>query len=120
MKLLLALLSLAMLTTASIAEDVRHVVAFKFKSGADEALIRNAEKDFAALKGKISVIKSIEWGTNISPEGLNKGFTHCWIVSFANEADRDTYIAHAAHKDFVKTLGPIMEEAFVLDFKPRS
>jgi Stress responsive A/B Barrel Domain len=120
MKLLLALLSLAMLSASAVAEDVRHVVAFKFKSDVDQALIRKAEKDFAALKTKIDVIKALEWGTNISNEGFTKGFTHCWIVTFKNEADRDAYIAHPAHKEFVNTLGPILDEPFVLDFKTRS
>ena len=121
MKSLLALFTLAMLTASTIAADgpIRHVVHFKFKADATKEQIAKIEKEFAALKTKISAVESLEWGTDVSPEGLGKGFTHCWIVSFKNAADRDTYLKHADHTAFVEILKPIMEDALVVDFVPR-
>ena len=51
-----------------------------------------------------------------SKEKHDKGFTHCFIVTFKSENDRDTYIAHPDHKAFAKTLGPVLEDVFVIDF----
>ena len=100
----------------SSKEKIRHVVCFKFKEDADPAKIRNVEREFAALKGKISGIRSLEWGKNNSPEGLNKGFTHCFIVTFENEKARTAYLPHPDHKAFVSILKPILEDVFVIDF----
>ena len=98
--------------------EIRHVVCFKFKEDADPGKIRKVEREFSALKGKISGIRSLEWGKNNSPEGLNKGFTHCFIVTFENEKARTAYLPHPDHQAFVAILKPILEDVFVIDFNP--
>ena len=121
MKPLLTLLALATLTLSAVAADgpIRHVVHFKFKADATPAQIANIEKEFAALKGKIGAITSLEWGTNVSSEGLDQGYTHCWLVSFQDAAARDLYLKHEAHAAFVAILKPMLEEALVVDFVPK-
>jgi hypothetical protein len=117
MKPLAILASLLMSTTALLAEDsVKHVVSFKFKKEATPDQIKRVETAFAALKGAIPQIQSLEWGTNVSKENLDKGFTHMWVLSFKNEADVQTYIDHKVHQDFVSLLKPVLDDAFVLDF----
>ncbi|MBA2117706.1 Dabb family protein [Bremerella alba] len=98
------------------APKLRHVVIFKFKESAKAADIKKVEKAFAALPKKIPVIKDYEWGTNNSPEMLDKGFTHCFLVTFASEEDRAAYLPHPAHQEFVSILRPHLEEAFVVDY----
>ena len=93
-----------------------HVVAFKFKEGATGKQIKQVEDAFRDLKKKITEIQDYEWGTNVSKESRNKGCTHGFILTFKNDKDRDTYIAHPEHKEFVKLVGPVLEEAFVIDF----
>ncbi len=95
---------------------LRHVVAFKFKADATKEQVDALIKDFADLKNKIPEIQSFEWGRNNSPEGFNKGFTHCFILTFANEQDRDIYLLHPAHKAFGNTHGSIIADGFVVDF----
>ena len=121
MKILLTLLTIAMITASAIAADgpIRHVVHFKFKKEATAEQIQKITEEFAALKKKIEVVDSLEWGTNSSPEGLDKGFTHCWIASFKTAKDRDAYLVHPAHKAFVEILLPILDEALVVDFVPQ-
>ena len=121
MKLLTSLLALAMLTASSLAADgpVRHVVHFKFKADADKAQIAKVVEEFAALKKKIAVVESLEWGTDVSPEGLGKGYTHVWFLSFKNAADRDVYLVHPDHKAFVTILKPVLEDALVVDYVPQ-
>lgn len=119
MKLLL--LTLTMLATTALAADapIRHVVHFKFKKEATPEQIKQVTDGFVALKSKIDAVESIEWGMNVSPEGLDKGFSHCWIVSFKNAKDRDTYLVHPAHTAFVAILKPILDEPLVVDFVPQ-
>lgn len=95
---------------------LRHVVALKFKAGTDADQIRKVEDAFRDLKNKIPQIAALEWGTNVSPEKHDKGFTHLFILSFKTEKDRDAYLPHPAHKAFGKVLGPVMDDVFVIDF----
>ncbi len=101
---------------ASAAEKLRHVVCFKFKSSASAADIKKVEDAFQALKKKIPQIAALEWGTNVSKEQRDKGFTHCFLVTFKNEKNRDIYIDHPEHKAFVGIVGPVIEDVFVIDF----
>lgn len=96
-----------------------HMVAFKFKPEAGAEKIREVERAFAALPGKIPQIRSFEWGTNVSPEKLDKGFTHGFILTFDNAADRDAYLVHPAHKAFGELVGPVLADVFVIDFQAR-
>lgn len=50
------------------------------------------------LKDKIPGIVDISSGPYDSPEGLNKGFTHGFIVTFADAESRDGYLEHPAHE----------------------
>ncbi len=121
MKFLTALFAFAMITATTFAADepIRHVVHFKFKAEATKEQIAKIVEEFAALKTKISAVESLEWGTNVSPEGLDKGYNYVWIVTFKNAADRDTYLVHPAHKAFVELLKPSLEDALVVDFTPQ-
>ena len=114
------LLALILLTMSSLAADgpIRHVVHFKFKADTTPAQIQKITEGFAALKTKISEVDSLEWGKNVSTEGLSKGFDYCWIVSFKTAKDRDAYLVHPAHKAFVEILKPVLDEAIVVDFAP--
>lgn len=99
------------------AGKVRHVVLFKFKDAATPQQIKEIETAFANLPKQIPTIKGFEWGTNISPEGLAQGYTHCFVLTFTNEADRDAYLPHPAHKAFGQSLGPILDKVCVVDYK---
>src|SRR5688500_5808021 len=74
-----------------------HVVSFKFKPTATPQQIKAVETSFVELKNKIPTITSLHWGTNVSPEKHDKGFTHCFVLTFASEKDRDDYLPHPAH-----------------------
>ena len=95
---------------------LRHVVLLKFKDESSAEDIKKVEQAFIALKDEISLIKDFEWGTNNSPEGLNKGLTHCFFVSFETEKDRDDYLPHPAHKAFVEVLMPHLDDVTVVDY----
>ena len=62
------------------------------------------------------MIADLEWGPAASPEGLDKGYTHAFFVSFASAADRDAYLPHPEHLAFVERLKPWLADALVLDY----
>jgi hypothetical protein len=95
---------------------IRHLVLLKFKADTSLAQMHSLEKAFAALERKISAVQSMEWGTNNSPEGLDKGFTHCFNLTFADEAARAAYLPHPDHLDFVAQLKPALDDVLVLDY----
>lgn len=98
---------------------LRHVVLFKFKENAPKNGIEAVEAAFVELKNKIPFIQSLEWGTDISPEGISQGFTHCFLVTFASEADRDAYLPHPAHQAFGTVLKPVIDKVMVVDYWAR-
>jgi len=102
--------------TKTSKKQLRHVVLFKFKEGTAAADIAKVEAAFTALPGKIPQIKGYEWGTNNSPEGLDKGFTHCFFLSFDSEEDRAIYLPHPDHKAFGDVLGPHLDDVLVVDY----
>ena len=95
---------------------LRHVVLFSFRDDAPADAVDKVVTDFGKLKDAIPAILAYEWGTNVSPEGLNDGFTHCFTLTFASAPDRDTYLNHAAHQAFVQTLGTCLAKAVVVDY----
>ena len=96
---------------------LRHVVIFKFKDEASEADVDRLNKSFNALAEAIPVVKDFEWGINDSPENFHQDFTHCYLLTFESEADRDSvYTPHPQHKAFVESLQPHLEKVFVVDY----
>ncbi len=95
---------------------LRHVVLFKFKEGTTPEQISQVKTTFAALPSKIPQIKAYEWGLNNSPEGLEKGFTHCFFLTFTSEEDRAIYLPHPNHKAFGAVLSPFLEDVLVVDY----
>lgn len=123
-ELIIVLLAIACMSLPAVAADygakkggkLNHVVSFKFKESATPEQIKQVEEAFRGLKKKIKEIKSLEWGTNVSPEKHDKGFTHCWILGFGSDKDRDAYLVHPDHKEFGKLVGPVIADVFVVDF----
>jgi hypothetical protein len=113
------LLVIGLAQAAAAAGALQHVVCFKFKATASAEEIRKVETAFAALKTKIPEIVSLAWGTNVSPEQFNKGFTHCFVLTFKTAKDRDAYLVHPDHKAFGKLVGPAVDDVFVIDFQAK-
>ena len=95
---------------------LRHVVLFQFKSDTAPEKVKQIEDAFRQLPSKIPTVVDFEWGTDNSPEGLADGFTHCFLVTFKDEAGREVYLPHPAHKEFVGLLKPHLEKVLVIDY----
>ena len=95
---------------------LRHVVLFNWKPETPPEKIREIEEAFKALPAKIPEIAGFEWGTDVSVQGFDQGFTHCFVVSLASEADRDTYLPHPDHATFIALSRPHVEKILVVDY----
>jgi hypothetical protein len=95
---------------------MRHAVFFKFKDGTSEADIAKVVAAFDALPKKIDSIEDYVRGANVSPAGYDDGFTHCFLLTFRDEAGRAKYLPHPDHKAFGATLRPHLEKVFVVDY----
>lgn len=106
--------------TSKPPEEVKHIVIFKYKSSITPEQISQVTEAFKSLKTKIPGIISFEYGVNNSPENLNKGFTHVYLLTFANAKARDQYLPHPEHKKFGELLSKlgVLEDPFVVDFTP--
>lgn len=100
-------------------ERIRHVVLFAFRDGAPADRVETIETAFVALEHQVPGIVDLEWGTNESPEGLDQGFMHCFLVTFDDAAARDAYLSHPAHVAFGLSLQPLLDRVLVVDYVAR-
>jgi hypothetical protein len=77
---------------------IQHCVLVKFRPeiSVDEKATLFAQ--IALLKGHLPGMLAFSAGTNISPEGLDQGFTDGFVVTFADRVARDTYLLDAEHQ----------------------
>ncbi|MCB1210594.1 MAG: Dabb family protein [Verrucomicrobiales bacterium] len=107
------------MTSTSHADETgayRHVVLFKFKDDAKPEQVKGVEDAFIALAKKVETVTGFEWGTNVSPENKNEGYTHCFLVTFKDKAGLEVYLPHPAHEEFKGTLRGILDKVCVFDF----
>lgn len=108
---------LAALGKSSDSDRVlRHIVLFKFKEGLEAAQVEEVVDAFAALPEKVETIVDFEKGVNISQENLSQGFTHGFVVTFADQAGLDAYLPHPAHKEFVALIQGKIDGVLVFDY----
>lgn len=98
------------------SKTLRHLVFFKFKDSASPEEIKVVNDAFIALPKSIPQIRAFEWGLNNSPENLHQDLTHCYMVTFSSEEDREIYLPHPSHQAFVEKLKPILDKVVVLDY----
>ena len=96
----------------------RHVVFFKFHDRTGRKKVDAIVNAFRALCVELPFVKGFEWGRNSSPENLDEGYTHCFIVTFGSAKDRDAYLPHPAHQAFCRNhLDENLEKVCVVDFR---
>ncbi|CEL10579.1 hypothetical protein ASPCAL13696 [Aspergillus calidoustus] len=102
---------------------ITRVVQIQFKDGVDADTRRTTLEKVRAMKVNClsretgqPYIQSIKVGKDVSPEPLNNGFTHQFILEFNSEADRDYYSSRdPAHQAVIAGLGPVLEKIQILD-----
>jgi hypothetical protein len=83
---------------------IRHVVLINFKPELDDTAVSLALNSVVKLKDKIDGILAVTAGANNSPENLEKGYRHGFVVDFRDAASRDAYLPHPEHVKVGKAL----------------
>ena len=95
---------------------IRHILFITLTDDTSPAQIDAVRLAFLRIPHQVEGVTRVEWGVNDSPEGKNSGYTHCVLMTFADEAARQRYLPHPAH-DALKTLfRPVLQDIVVLDF----
>ncbi|KAL4886587.1 hypothetical protein BJY04DRAFT_177976 [Aspergillus karnatakaensis] len=103
---------------------ITHIVLFQLKSGLSAETISDVCTRMLELKDicihpttQQPYILASSGGVDNSPEGLQNGITHAFVVEFASAEDRDYYVEKdPAHHAFIATLGGVIEKVQVIDF----
>jgi hypothetical protein len=93
------------------------MVLLKFKPGTPESAIREGFEELARLRQVIPGLESFAGGPYSSPEGLNQGFTHGFLMTFASPAARNGYLPHPEHERVKQQLLRIVENVIAFDFE---
>ena len=76
---------------------ILHCVFLRFRPDVSERDKLGLYAGIAALKDRIPGMVDVQAGPNVSPEGLDKGFSEGFVVTFADAAARDRYLADEEH-----------------------
>ncbi|MHB8520637.1 MAG: Dabb family protein [Limisphaerales bacterium] len=96
---------------------VKHIVLVKFKAGTASSQIQHIFAELKRLSKVIPGILDYSEGVDSSPEGLNQGFTHGFIMTFRDTAARDAYLPHPEHERVKAITLPHVESVVVFDFE---
>ena len=119
--LILSILSYSCSTTTKPETPVQtsklqHVVLIQYKESVTPQEFKTIAEGAQTLK-EIEGVQNLQYTTNVSPEGLNKGYTHSLTLYFENETDRDEiYLPHPIHQAFVKLFVPFTADVLVYDY----
>jgi len=96
---------------------VKHIGLIKFKGGASQDQIDQVFSDLMDVSENITGIEDYVSGQNSSPEGLDQGYTHGFVMTFADATARDSYLKHPDHERFKSAALPLVESVVILDFE---
>jgi len=77
---------------------IHHIVLVKFPADFPAAAIAALFDGLDGLRAVAPGMLGFRAGADVSPEGLARGFTHAFVVDFADAAARDAYLVHPAHQ----------------------
>ena len=96
---------------------VKHIVLLKFKEGITQEQIAALFGEILDLTENVPGVEDYVAGTNSSSEGLNKGFTHGFIMTFTDSQARDAYLTHADHQRVKAQILSVMDDGLAFDFE---
>ena len=96
---------------------IKHIALFKFKEGTTDKQVQQTLDELMELSENVPGIEDYVAGLNSSPEGLNKGYTHGFVMTFTDAAARDAYLPHPDHERVKATVLPLIEEVVIFDFE---
>ena len=83
---------------------IRHIVLIRFKPELSEGEIETILAGIHAIDGKVPGILDITVGRSESPEKIERGYMHGFVVDLADWAALEAYQVHPEHKRFGASL----------------
>ena len=96
---------------------VKHISLFKFKDGTSQDQIDKAFEELMDVSENVPGIEDYVSGPNNSPQSLNQGFTHGYIMTFENVGARDAFLPHPEHERANTNMMPLVDSVLVFDFE---
>jgi hypothetical protein len=88
---------------------VTHMVLLRVRKDVDARTIERVMSQVGALQGRIPGILAYSWGAYASPEGLHRGYTHGFCMTFRDTVARDAYLPHPEHEQVKAALLAILD-----------
>ncbi len=100
-----------------------HMVILKIRRDVPKEEIARVFQAIGDLKGVIPGILSYTWGPYSSPEGMQRGHTHGFCMTFSDAKSRDVYLPHPAHEKVKAQVLPLLaggiDGALAFDYETR-
>jgi hypothetical protein len=94
---------------------IDHVVLLRFHGSVTAESIDALSHAVAALPERIDGVEAVRWGPSTSPEGLEHGFTHGFVMELRDEAARDAYLPHPVHREVADQIARLCERVLAFD-----
>lgn len=98
-------------------KHVCHMVLLRFKPRTSAARVADLFAALGRLKQTLPGIVQFAGGPYSSPEGLNQGFTHGFLMRFADVNARNNYLNHPEHERVKQEFLPLVENVIAFDFE---
>lgn len=96
---------------------VKHIALFKLKPEVTEDQAADIFDQVLNATEEIPGIEDYVSGPNNSPESLNQGYTHGFIMTFVDAASRDGYLTHPEHEKIKQLLLANVDSVLAFDFE---
>ena len=96
---------------------IKHIVLLKFKDSTPPEQIEQCFNEILELSENVPGIDDYVSGPNTNPEDMNHGFTHAFIMTFADAAARDAYLAHDERARVRGNVDAHVDKALAFDFE---
>lgn len=98
-------------------KKVHHVVLLQFKAGTLEKRVADLFAALGRLQQTIAGIVHFCGGPYSSPEGMNQGYSHGFVMTFTSAAARNGYLNHPEHEKVKAEFLPLLEKVVAFDFE---
>jgi hypothetical protein len=100
-----------------MTKKVHHMVLLKFKPNTPPAKIAGLFVELGRLQPQMTGMEHFGGGPYASPEGLNQGFTHGFLMTFADADARNQYLSHPEHERIKSEFLPTVADLIAFDFE---
>jgi quinol monooxygenase YgiN len=96
---------------------IKHIVLLKFNESTAADQVEQCFNEILELSENVPGVDDYVAGPNVNPEPMNHGFTHAFIMTFADAAARDAYLAHPERTRVRALVDAHVEKALAFDFE---